>query len=511
MTRGERFIKFIEKYCVVPEGELVGQPVRLAPFQKKFFTDIYDNPHGTDTAILSIARKNAKTATIAFLVIGHLVCKGIAIQNSRILSGAMSKEQAAEVYNYLSKTVRFSATLSSIIRLKDSLKEAKGITMNTEYKAISADGKTAHGKSPIVAIIDEVGQVKGPQSEFIDAITTAQGAYESPLLIYISTQAQNDSDLFSVLIDDARKHKPKKTVCHVYEATPDCDVLDPKEWKKANPALGLFRSETDMRKQAEKAARMPSFENTFRNLNLNQRVMVNDPLFSRESWAACGKKPFPMAECIKFYGGLDLSGRLDLTAFILIGWHPKSETWNVYAFFWTPKEGLLDRAKKDRAPYDVWVKQGHLRTVPGKTVRYDFVAKEIGEIISELNELASIAYDRWRIEQFKLECADIGLELPLTEHGQGYKDMAPAIDGLEDDVLNGKLRHGNNPVLNMCAANAAISSDPAGNRKLDKLKTSGRIDGIVALAMAKGIAEKQIVVDGGGNLDDFINNPIVIG
>lgn len=443
------------------------------------------------------------TGTIAFLVLAHLVGTE-AVQNSRIVSGARSREQAAEVYNLASKCVQLSPKLGDIIKIVPSSKKLIGLPMNVEYQAISAEGKTAHGKSPILAILDEVGQVVGAQDDFIDAITTAQGAYDNPLLIYISTQAASDSDFLSIAIDDAETNKPDKLVCHVYSADEDADLLDEKAWKDANPALGLFRSEADMRKQAEKAARMPSFENTFRNLNLNQRVSTNSPFISRDSWKKCEGAPVPIEECTEIYGGLDLSGKTDLTAFVLYGF--AEDTWNVYPYFWTPAEGIHDRAKRDRAPYDVWNKQGFLRTTPGATVDYEFVAQELYEILETIN-IDFIAYDRWRIDILQKELDRAGLELPLIEWGQGFKDMSPALDALEGKILNGTLRHGNNPVLNMCASNAMVMMNPAGDRKLDKMKTSGRIDGTVALAMAAGIAERNH--ERFGNLDDFINAPLI--
>jgi phage terminase large subunit-like protein len=486
LTRGEAVIRFIELACVIPEGQHVGKPVRLADFQKRFILEVYDNPHETDTAILSIARKNAKTGTIAFLVLAHTVGPE-AVRNSRIVSGAMSREQAAEVYNLASKCVQLSPKLSEIVRIIPSSKKLIGLPMNVEYQAISAEGKTAHGKSPILAILDEVGQIRGPQSDFVDAITTAQGAYDNPLLIYISTQAANDGDLFSVLIDDAQRNKPEKTVCHVYAADKDAEVTDEEQWKKANPALGLFRSEKDMRKQAEKAARMPSFENTFRNLNLNQRVSTVSPFVSKSVWESCGGEVF-IPEDAEVYGGLDLSSKTDLTAFVLIS--RVDGVLQAESYFWTPEVGLVDRSKRDRQPYDVWVRDGWLRTTPGATVDYGFVAMEIAEIIGS-RDLVGLSFDRWRIDVFKAKCEELGIELPLIEFGQGYKDMAPAIDTLEAELLNGRIAHGMHPVLTMCAANAVVTKDPAGNRKLDKHKASGRIDGMAALAMAIGGMEKS--------------------
>lgn len=443
------------------------------------------------------------TGTIAFLLLAHLVGPE-AVQNSRIVSGARSREQASEVYNLASKCVQLSPKLRDYIHEVPSKKMLVGLPMNVEYQAISAEGKTAHGKSPILAILDEVGQIKGPQDDFVDAITTAQGAYDDPLLIYISTQAATDADLFSVLIDDAKKHKPPKTVCHVYAADKDADVMDEKAWKAANPALGLFRSENDMRKQAEKAARMPSFENTFRNLNLNQRVSTVSPFVSKAVWQGCAGEVGDFDG--EVWAGLDLSGRTDLTSLVVVG-HAEGKV-RADAYFWTPEDGLFDRAKRDRQPYDVWAKEGYLRTTPGATVDYDFVAAEMAEILGEL-ELVTVAFDRWRIDVLQKAFDRMGLELPMQSFGQGFKDMSPAIDKLEELLLNKRLRHGEQPVLTMCAANAVITKDPAGNRKLDKHKATGRIDGMVALSMAVGVMETAEGNDDGA-FDEFLLDPISV-
>lgn len=502
-SRADKVIAFIHKYLIVPEGEHVGKPIVLAPFQIDFIRDVYDNPHISDTGILSIARKNAKTATIACLVLVHLVGSE-ARQNSRIVSGAQSRDQAAEVFNLASKMVMMSPQLSKIVKIIPSSKKLVGLPLNTEYMATSADAKTAHGKSPVVAIIDECGQVRGANSDFIDAIVTSQAAHKNPLLFYISTQAASDSDFFSLIIDDAIKNKPPKTVCHVYAADQDADVMDEQQWRKANPALGIFRSEDDMRKLAEMASRMPSFENAFRNLNLNQRVSAHSPFISRDAWAACGEKTVTLDDCSEIYGALDLSNKKDLTALVLVGLHDGK--WHVFPRFWMPSAGLLDRVKQDKAPYDVWHSQGYLVTTHGATVDYDWVASELAALCAKY-DVTAIAYDRWRIEFLQKELDRLDAKIPLVEWGQGFKDMSPALDALEGHILNKTIVHGGHPVLNMCAANATVVKNPAGDRKLEKIKNSGRIDGVVALAMACGIAQRNH--EPKSKLDDFIFNPLV--
>ncbi|UNG17170.1 terminase large subunit [Stutzerimonas zhaodongensis] len=461
----------------------MGKPLVLAEFQKQFIRDVYDNPAGTRRAILSIARKCGKSGLTAGLILAHLVGPE-ARQNSQLVSGAMSRDQAALVFNLASKMVQLSPALSKIVRIVPSGKRLIGLPLNTEFRALAADGKTAHGLSPVFCVLDEIGQVRGPQSDFIDALLTASGAHANPLQIIISTQAASDADWLSIQLDDAKRSKDPRIVCHLYTAPKGCDLLDEDAWKAANPALGLFRSEDDLREQMQQAARMPSMSNTVRNLLLNQRVSLDSPFISPDVWAACGAEPEPFDGLV--YAGLDLSARTDLTALVLIG--KAAGVWQVRPYFWTPEQGLFDRAKKDRAPYDQWAAEGFLRTTPGATVDYEFVAAEMAEILADV-DIQSIAFDRWRMDIFKKELERLGLDLPLVPFGQGFKDMAPALDALEAELLNERIAHGNHPVLSMCAANAVATKDPSGGRKLDKSRRTGRIDGLQALAMAMGAAQ----------------------
>ncbi|MCA0241414.1 MAG: terminase large subunit [Proteobacteria bacterium] len=484
MTRADRVIEFIERYCLTPDGAMVGQPLKLAAFQKRFIVDVYDNPAGTRRAILSLARKNGKTALIAGLLLAHLVGPE-ARQNGQIISGAMSRDQAALVFGLASKMVGLSPKLSAIVRIVPSGKRLLGLPLNTEYRALAADGRTAHGLSPVLAILDEVGQVRGPQSDFVDAITTSQGAHEAPLLIAISTQAATDADLLSTWIDDAIGSADPRIVCHLHAAPAGCDLLDEAAWHAANPALRAFRSLDDLREQLTQAQRMPSAENTARNLLLNQRVSTESPFISPDVWKSCSGPVTAFDGPV--YAGLDLSARTDLTALVIVG--QVGGVWQVQPHFWTPEQGLAERARRDRAPYEVWARQGHLHTTPGATVDYEHVAADLGAILGD-HDVQAIAYDRWRIDLLRKELSKAGIELPLVEWGQGYKDMSPALDALEAELLNGRLRHGGHPVLQMCASNAVVTRDPAGARKLDKARATGRIDGLQALAMAMGAASR---------------------
>ena len=400
----------------------------------------------------------------------------------------MSRDQAALVFNLAAKMVQLSPKLSELVRIVPSGKRLIGLPLNVEFKALAADGKTAHGLSPVLAILDEIGQVRGPQSDFVDAITTSQGAHDAPLLIAISTQAASDADMLSTWIDDAKASADPRIVCRVYAAPEGAELLDEDAWRAANPALGLFRSEDDLREQMTQAQRMPSMENSARNLLLNQRVSTESPFVSPDVWKACGAKPMetPPPD-IPLYGGLDLSMRTDLTAFVLVG--QVDGVWQVWPYFWTPSLGVQDRARRDRAPYDVWARQGLMQAVPGATIDYGFVATDLARICAGL-DVQAIAYDRWRIDLMKKELDAIGCDLPLVQMGQGYRDISPALEATEAELLNHRVAHGMHPALSMCAANATTTKDPSGARKLDKSRATGRIDGMQALVMALGTATK---------------------
>jgi phage terminase large subunit-like protein len=492
VSRAERNIRWIEKYCRVPEGRLVGQQVVLREWQRIEIRKIYDNPAGTRRAIVSFGRKNGKTALAAFLLLLHL-CGPEAKPNSQLFSAAQSRDQAAILFSLAAKTVRLSPELSDVVTPRDTAKQLYCEELGTLYRALSAEASTAYGLSPVFIVHDELGQVRGPRSELYEALETATGAQENPLSIVISTQAPNPTDLLSVLIDDAKTGADPRLVLSLYTAPDDADPFDVETIKMANPAFGDFQNAAEVTAMAEDARRMPSREAEFRNLVLNQRVEMFSPFVSRSIWAGCGGDVVDSFEGLPVYAGLDLSSVQDLTALVLIA--PVDGIWHVKPTFWLPKVGLKEKSRADRVPYDVWHKADLLEATDSKSIEYSFVAQRIWSLHKVL-KLRKIAFDRWNWRHMKpwlLEAGfserDLEGDYAIFEQmGQGYQSMSPALRDLESDLINQKMAHANHPVLTMCAANAVVTSDPAGNRKLDKAKATGRIDGMVALAMARAAA-----------------------
>lgn len=498
--RVDKVIQFIE--CLtVPSGVGAGKPFKMRDWQRDFIRDVY-GPCGKNKlrtvrrAVLSIGRKNGKSALIAALVLTHLVGPE-AVDNGEIYSAANEREQAALVFKICEQIVRADSELGALLKLVPSTKTIVCYGNGSFYRALSKESGSKHGLNPTVVIYDELAQA--PNTDLYDVLDTSMGARDEPLFVTISTQSNDPQHILSQIIDDGIKGNDKTIVTHLYEVPEDADIWDEKNWYLANPALGDFRNLEDVRALARKAKRLPSKEAAFRNLILNQRVDAKSPMIPRAEWEDCkGEADFEPGEDI--YVGLDLSGTTDLTAMIAIS---ATEGDRCKAWFWKPGDMIKEHEHRDRVPYALWEQQGIITPTTGRTVHHGFVAQQLGELAQDYH-IKGVAYDRWRIDDFRRELDAIGVlvwvdgkdsdngGLRLVPWGQGFKDMAPALDALEISILERRFKHDGNPCLTWNISNAISVSDPAGNRKLDKSKIRFRIDGAVAAAMAVGLKSRDV-------------------
>lgn len=518
MTRAEKMIAFIETLRV-PDGAKSGEALRLRPWQKDIIRQVYDPEDGQGRrlcrqAVLSMARKNGKTALVAALCLAHL-CGPEAVRNGQLYSVAYDRDQASILFKLMAAMVYADGQLSRRLSVVESRKRLIDPVSGSEFCALSSETHGKHGKSSSFIVFDELAQF-GADRELYDIMMTSRGAHEESLVWVISTQAPSDTAVLSELIDRGEKMKSgaippdPRFVCTLYSAPMDADPWDEATWKLANPALGDFLNVSVVRELANTAKHMPSAEASFRNLILNQRVDGVAHFITPAVWKSCGGEPdLSLFEDRPVYAGLDLSAKNDLTALVLVCQDEK-RVWHVQPYFWTPKEGLRERAERDRVPYDLWARQGFLKTTPGRTIDYAFVAYEIKKLCERIR-IDALKFDRWRISDMLRELREAGVDayeegrdepygdsaLRMVMHGQGYRDMNPAVECLEDVLAEGRMRHGMHPVLTMCASNVRVQQDPSGNRKFDKIKSTGRIDGIVALAMALNGAGRPLEDDGG--------------
>ena len=498
LSRLDRIVAFLEDLPIT-QGKLAGSKLRLRDWQVDFLRAVYaedeDGRRPVRTAVLSMGRKNGKTQLVAGLALCHLMgpeAEGrgevYAAANDRDQAGKCFAEMVAILDNHAELEAR-----ANVVKFSKRIEVLHGQGAGSIFAALSADATTKQGLSPSFIVYDELGTA--PKRDLYDALDTAMGAREDPLMIVISTQAASDHAVMSELIDYGVKVNAAEIVdpafhLTLFAADPGDDPWSKDTWAKANPALGDFRSLSDVERQAGQAKRMPARENAFRNLILNQRVDAHVRFLSKAEWDR-NSREVEYAKLVgrAAYGGLDLSQSRDLTAFVLV-FPAESGGFDVMCRFFLPADNIAERADQDRVPYDLWARQGFLTLIPGATIDPSVVAEAIAEDC-ETFDVQSIAYDRWRIEDLKRELGRIGAAPPLEPFGQGFRDMAPAIDKLERLVASGQLRHAGNPILTYCAANAVVERDAAGNRKLTKAKSSGRIDGLVALSMALAVIDKD--------------------
>ncbi|THK37636.1 terminase large subunit [Ensifer sp. MPMI2T] len=483
---------------IVPAGKHVGKPLRLSKPQIEFIRDVY-NPRDKDglrkrrQAIFSVGRRNGKTLLAAVIILLHLVGP-FKRPNSVIASAATTRKQAGIVYRFVAKMIRMNPVLMKRLKLVESTKHVTHRRDGSFYSAIAAEAGGQFGEGLDLVVYDELAQAKN--AALYDVLMTSLGAQVEPLMMIISTQAPADDHILSELIDYGLKIRAGEIeddtfTVHLYAADPGCDLLDEKQWKKANPALGDYRDIDEFRAAMKRAEKVPSLESRLRNLYLNQRVQAKAPFLSPNVWIRGNRE---LVEDLLYdgrpvYGGLDLSARTDLSALVMA---VNDDHGNVHLFprIWTPGDTIDERGLRDRAPYRVWADRSFLIPVPGQVLDYDFLAADVGELSSKIL-FAKVNYDQWRIDVLKQSFARMGVLVPLSPFGQGYKSMSPAIEIFEELAVQGRLVHGGHPVLRWCVSNAVVDRDAAGNRKLTKAKSFGRIDAGVAAVMAVAACRLQ--------------------
>lgn len=500
LTRTERVIAFVE-WLPVTKGKLAGTKMKLLPDQREFIEAVYDTDD-VRIAIKSAPRGNGKTGLVAGLVLCHLLGPE-AETRGECYSAAIDRQQAGLIFNEAEAIMlavpEFAARVN-VQRFHKRIEVLSGEGEGSVYEALSADARRAHGLAPSFWVYDELAQAK--DRVLLDNLVTAMGKRNRTLGFIISTQAANDEHPLSQLIDDGLTGVDSSILVHLLTAPEDADPFDPETIRSVNPALGHFLDEGDLIREAERARRMPAFESAFRNLRLNQRVdaSTENRLCTAAVWRlGAGAVDLEKLAGRPCFAGLDLSAKHDLTALVLVFPNDEAEPcYDVVPYFWTPTGQMEARRPAEADLFRQWERAGKLEFIDGPVIRFRTVAERL-VALSRQFDLRVVAYDRWRIDELKQEMADLGVDLPLEPYGQGFKDMAPAVEFFAECALTGRLHHAGHPVLTACVANAVVVPDPAGNQKIDKGKSNmrgtTRVDGAVALCMALGVARRFVTLD----------------
>jgi phage terminase large subunit-like protein len=441
------------------------------------------------TVYVELPRKNGKSSFAAALALYLLLADGE--PGAEIYGAAYDRDQASIVFNIAAGYVRQTPYLAKRLKIIDSQKRIVHYGSGSFYRAIPNDAAGSWGFNAHGIIVDELHVWRS--RELWEALTTSTGAREQPLTIIITTAGYDQNSLCYELHDYARQLnegliEDPTFYGVIYSAEPEEDWTDPAVWAKANPSYGVIFDEEYLSAECEKAKQVPTYENAFRRLYLNQWTKQEERFIPMFNWDECiGEVKLSELEGKKCYGGLDLASTTDIAAFCLV-FPLEDETYAVLPTFWVPEEGILERSRLDRVPYDMWVKQGLIQATAGNVIDYASIRAKIEEL-GVIYKIKTVAFDRWGATQMVQELEGAGFK--MAQFGQGYKDMSPPTKELLNLILSGRLKHFGNKVLRWMADNMVVSMDPAANVKPNKAKSTDRIDGIVATIMALDLAVRQ--------------------
>jgi len=482
-------VMFIESLCHT-KGTWAGKKFELIDWQEQIIRDLFGTlkPNGYrqfNTAYVEIPKKQGKSELAAAVAL--LLCCGDGEERAEVYGCAADRQQATIVFDVAADMVRMCPALNKRVKILASQKRIIYIPTNSFYQVLSAEAYSKHGFNIHGVVFDELHTQ--PNRKLFDVMTKGSGDARMQPLYFLITTAGTDTNSICYEthqkakdILDGRKIDPTFYPV-IYGADDSDDWTDPKVWRKANPSLDITVGIDKVEAACNSAKQNPGEENSFRQLRLNQWVKQAVRWMPMEKWDACA---FPVDEdelegrvC---YGGLDLSSTTDITAFVLV-FPPQDEDdkYIILPYFWVPEDTLDLRVRRDHVPYDVWERKGYLQTTEGNVVHYGYIEKFI-ERLGERFNIREIAFDRWGAVQMVQNLEGMGFT--VVPFGQGFKDMSPPTKELMKLVLEQRIAHGGQSVLRWNMDNIFIRTDPAGNIKADKEKSTEKIDGAVATIMA---------------------------
>lgn len=482
-------VAFIESLCHT-KGTWAGKPFELMDWQEQIIRDLFgilksNGYRQFNTAYIEIPKKNSKSELAAAVAL--LLTCGDGEQRAEVYGAAADRQQTSIAFDVAADMVRMCPALNKRVKILASQKRLIYEPTNSFYQVLSAEAYSKHGFNVHGVVFDELHSQ--PNRKLYDVLTKGSGDARMQPLFFLITTAGTDTHSICYEVHqkaqdiiDGRKIDPTFYPV-IYGADDTEDWTNPKVWKKCNPSLGETIGIDKVKTACESAKQNPGEENSFRQLRLNQWVKQAVRWMPMDKWDKCA---FAVNEddlrgrvC---YGGLDLSSITDITAFVLV-FPPLDEEdkYIILPYFWIPEDTLDLRVKRDHVPYDVWERQEYLQTTEGNVVHYGYIEKFIEQLGKRFN-IREIAFDRWGAVQMVQNLEGMGFT--VVPFGQGFKDMSPPTKELMKLTLEQKIAHGGHPVLRWNMDNIFIRTDPAGNIKADKEKSTEKIDGAIATIMA---------------------------
>jgi phage terminase large subunit-like protein len=483
-------LEFFPTFLRHSKGEYAGKPFDLSAWQRFILGSVFgwyraDGTRRYRTAYLEIGRKNGKTALLAGVGIFMLV--GDQEAGAEVFACATKRDQAKLIFDDAKRMVAASPELKRLVR-SYKLNLSVDFT-SSKFEPLSSDGHTLDGLNPHCVLIDELHRHRN--RALFDVLDTALGSRRQPLL-WIITTAGDDSpeSVYASENDYAQKVLDglvEDDSHFAYIATLDKGDRwdDPTKWIKANPNLGVSVKMDDLERQAQKAAKEPAAQVAFKRLRLNIRTSDTAKAFEQNMWERNSRGRFDpdKLEDKRCWGGLDLSSKIDISAFIKLFAPDGDGIMRVAARFWMPANTIEQRSDRDRMPYRRWVDEGWIEATMGDVIDHQEIQQQILADTQKF-EISSIAFDPWNATHLAVQLGEHGVQ--MLEFVQGLRTYTAPTKELGAMLAARKLDHGDNPVLAVMASNLKIQTDKNLNQMPHKQKSIGRIDGMTALIMAIG-------------------------
>ena len=479
------------------KGEWAGQFVNLEPWQQFHFAYLFgwkreDDSRRFRTSYLEVARKNGKSLMASGVGLYMMTADGES--GADIYSASTKKDQSRITFGEARRMALQSDALRQLITVQQHNIHSEATW--SRFEPLGADSDSLDGLNVHCALADEVHAWK--DRHMWDVLETATGTRRQPLMYAITTAGYDRQSLCYQLHDYTEKVlsgvvEDDSFAGWIYSVDENDDWEDEGCWPKANPNLGVSAKLDNLREKAAKARAMPAALNAFLRLHLNIWTQSETRWINREAWDACNKEPIDEAALAgrRCYAGLDLSSNTDLTACVYVFPPLTSEgDYVVLLRAWIPEDNMHERSRRDRVPYEAWVRAGLLQVTPGNVIDYAWILAQLADDMAAF-DLRELAFDRWGSAKIVTDLQEIGFRVDekagggplLVQFGQGFASMAGPMKELEKVILAARLNHGGNRVLSWAADNLVVRMDPAGNVKPDKEKSIERIDPMVALVM----------------------------
>lgn len=490
-----KFYKFITKLHL-DKGKK-GQKIKPLKFQFEITSEILcvkskeTGFRKHREALLDIPRKNGKGSLVSWIAV-YLYFTDPTFGAEYIII-ANDIKQATNLFNTMQLMIKGNRTLKKNVKITESMRLMYRKATNSYLRVLANDGANLDSYASYVVILDEIHEYKNNNA--YTKLRTGMGLWDQPLM-FMTTTASSGQDPHNLEMEmytyakeiEAGKYKDEKFYHAIYEAEKDCDLMDEKQWYKANPALSIFRKYDDLKDFMLKASRIRSFQAQARRLYLNQHVALNgENAINMELWRDCIQDiNLEDLKGMACWNGLDMAYIQDIIAYVQCFYDKTNDKYIIYPHMFTPKDTLFERCERDNVRYDLYVDKGELLALNGTYVDNE----ELFNYIDDINmkyafNTQEIAFDRWGSGDIRSRLEKHYTVFPF---GQGYKSMSPIIRDFEIMLLDKRLIIANNSLLTWMAQNVVATEDPAGNVKYDKNKSKFKIDGVIAMLMALGRA-----------------------